>query len=223
VVASSATPRPLSEVHSRFASLVRAASPGSVSSCGPIYQSASCEVRRAIISPLTAFEVYILSRHLQASRGRRGRGMRGRNSLPLSLSLFLSLRALLFFPLLGCSARRERIRQKREGSACWIAEPRGVGARIKGAVRLEGAPNYDVTDRTRRDQVSRIQNGLLITEPPRSHSSDRLGGRHLPRPVSAIPYASYVKCPVFYSGTLRVTNADVYIDRMMIGGAINRR
>jgi len=169
VVASSATPQPLSEVHSRFASLVRAASPGSVSSCGPIYQSASCEVRRAIISPLTAFEVYILSRHLQASRGRRGRGMRGRNSLPPSLSLSLSLSLSSrspFLPRCGCSARRERIRQKREGSACWIAEPRGVGARIKGAVRLEGAPNYDVTDRTRRDQVSRIQNGLLITEPP---------------------------------------------------------
>lgn len=118
---------------------------------------------RAIISPLTAFEVYILSRYLQASRERRERG---RSSCFLShsplLSPFISRGSSSFTRT--CSYRQKRIRQKREGSACWIAEPRGVGARIKGAVRLEGAPNYDVTDRTRRDQVSRIQNGLLITE-----------------------------------------------------------
>ncbi|KYN01507.1 hypothetical protein ALC62_07689 [Cyphomyrmex costatus] len=119
---------------------------------------------RAIISPLTAFEVYILSRHLQASRERRG---------------------------------QKRIRQKREGSACWIAEPRGVGARIKGAVRLEGAPNYDVTDRTRRDQVSRIQNGLLITESS-SHPSDRHGGRHLLQPISASLYTLNLKSNICF-------------------------
>lgn len=43
---------------------------------------------RAIISPLTAFEVYILSRHLQASRERREQG---RSSFSLSLSLSSSL------------------------------------------------------------------------------------------------------------------------------------
>ena len=63
----------------------------------------------------------------------------------------------------GRERERERKREKtrREsgwrGSACWIADSRGVGTRIKGAERLEGAPNYDVTDRTRRDQVNRIQ------------------------------------------------------------------
>lgn len=138
---------------------------------------------RAIISPLTAFEVYILSRHLQASRERRGWG---RSTFFLSpsplLSPFISRGSSSFTRT--CSYRQKRIRQKREGSACWIAEPRGVGARIKGAVRLEGAPNYDVTDRTRRDQVSRIQNGLLITESS-SHPSDRHGGRYLLQPISA--------------------------------------
>ena len=151
---------------------------------------------RAIISPLTAFEVYILSRHLQASRERRGWG---RSTFFLSPSLLLS-------PFISwgsssftrtCSYRQKRIRQKREGSACWIAEPRGVGARIKGAVHLEGAPNYDVTDRTRRDQVSRIQNGLLITESS-SHPSDRHGGRHLFQPISASLYIRLKVMSVFY-------------------------
>ncbi|EGI60551.1 hypothetical protein G5I_11262 [Acromyrmex echinatior] len=160
VVASSATSEPLSEVHSRSISLYPSRD---FTGLCIILRAGTSRHRvksgRAIISPLTAFEVYILSRHLQASRERRG---------------------------------QKRIRQKREGSACWIAEPRGVGARIKGAVRLEGAPNYDVTDRTRRDQVSRIQNGLLITESS-SHPSDRHGGRHLLQPISASLYTLSLK------------------------------
>lgn len=99
-------------------------------------------------------------------------------SLSLSFSLSLSLRSLLFSRLyLFVEAKENKTeeRRKRVRAGSW----RGVGARIKGAVRLEGAPNYDVTDRTRRDQVSRIQNGLLITGP--FSPSNCHGGRHLPQ------------------------------------------
>lgn len=189
MVALSATSEPLSEVHSLVSSLSipHATSPDSVSSSGPVYQSASCEVRPSHYIPLDRLRsVYTI----QASPG-IARTKRTREKLFLTLS-----RSPLLLPFISrgsssftrtCSYRQKRIRQKREGSACWIAEPRGVGARIKGAVHLEGAPNYDVTDRTRRDQVSRIQNGLLITES--SSPSDHHGDRHLLQSISASLYA----------------------------------
>lgn len=160
MVASSATPQSLSEVHSRFVSLVRAALYHPAGRCTSRHRVKSGEPLYPPWPPSRC--IYYPSIFRRTSRRRRGRGWR-RSPFFLSRPCISSHSPLL--PL-GCSSRRGRIRQKREGSACWIAEPRGVGARIKGAVRLEGAPNYDVTDRTRRDQVSRIQNGLLITELP---------------------------------------------------------
>lgn len=160
-----------------------------------MYQSASCEVRPSHYIPLRPPSRYIyypgIFRHREDEEN-EGCEVDGLSlslflfSFATFLSLFLALTFLLplslshssiyiFTPSFSfsctCWRRQERIRQRREGSACWIAEPRGVGARIKGAVRLEGAPNYDVTDRTRRDQVSRIQNGLLITESPLTRRS----------------------------------------------------
>lgn len=198
VVASSATSEPLSEVHSRFISVPHAASPGSVSSSRPVYQSASCEVRPSYYIPLDRLRgVYTI----QASSGihiyiaRRRRDAKEEFSLYLSRShspflspVNLSLRSLLFSRLYLFVEVKENKTEERRKSACCIVEPRGVGARIKGAVRLGGAPNYDVMDRTRRDQVSRIQNGLLITG--LSYSSNRHGGHHLPQPISARLYAS---------------------------------
>jgi len=162
MVASSATSEPLSEVHSRFISLYP--SRNFTGLCIILRAGVPVGIVWSPVEPL--YPPWPPSRciyYIQASRERRGWG---RNSFFLShsrlFSSFISRSSSSFTRIY--SYRQKRIRQKREGSACWIAEPRGVGAHIKGAVRLEGAPNYDVTDRTRRDQVSRIQNGLLITE-----------------------------------------------------------
>lgn len=170
MVALSATSEPFSEVHSRFISfypsrdftglciILRAGVPVGIvwSPAEPLYPP---------WPPSKCIYYPGISRHIARTKGRE-REREALFSLSLSrsplLSSFISRGSSSFTRT--CSYRQKRIRQKREGSACWIAEPRGVGARIKGAVRLEGAPNYDVTDRTRRDQVSRIQNGLLITE-----------------------------------------------------------
>lgn len=190
VVASSATSEPLSEVHSRFVSLypscdftglciiLRAGVPVGIvwSPAEPLYPP--WPPSRCIYYPG-------ISRHRENEES-KGEVLSFSLSRSPLLSPFISRGSSSFTRT--CSYRQKRIRQKREGSACWIAEPRGVGARIKGAVRLEGAPNYDVTDRTRRDQVSRIQNGLLITESS-SPFSDRYGGRHLLQPISASFYA----------------------------------
>lgn len=60
---------------------------------------------RAIISPLTAFEVYILSRHLQASRERREQGRSF--SLALLFSRRSSLEALLLSHVPARTGKRE--------------------------------------------------------------------------------------------------------------------
>lgn len=192
MVAPSATSEPLSEVHSRLISLSipHATSPDSVSSSGPVYQSASCEVRPSHYIPLDRLRsVYTIQASPGIARTKRARERSSFLSRSPPLSPFISRGSSSFTRT--CSYGQKRIRQKREGSACWIAEPRGVGARIKGAVRLEGAPNYDVTDRTRRDQVSRIQNGLLITESssPPLPSFDRHGDHHLLQSISTSLYA----------------------------------
>lgn len=157
-----------------------------------MYQSASCEVRPSHYIPLRPPSRCIyypgIFRHREDEEG-EGCEV---DVLSSPLSLFLSA-IYIFTPSSSfsctCSRRQGRIRQRREGSACWIAEPRGVGARIKGAVRLEGAPNYDVTDRTRRDQVSRIQNGLLITESP-------LARRSAVATVAVTYYSPVLRSPV---------------------------
>lgn len=92
-----------------------------------------------------------------------------------------------------------------EASACWNIA-RGVGARIKGAATLllEGAPNYDVTrDRTRRarDQVSRIQNGLLITKLGLSLSPHR-GGQLFPLHLSHPHHSALAAHPLSHSTIL---------------------
>lgn len=136
---------------------------------------------RAIISPLAAFQVYIPSSYprslREGKRGTRGCGAtEGREreegcNAPRGSSLLhprSSFRVFLPFPLdaVETATAEGNKKKNREGRGwrrrrgkCVLARgvERGVGARIKGAERLEGAPNYDVTDRTRCDQVRRIQ------------------------------------------------------------------
>lgn len=100
VVASSATSEPLSEVHSRFISLPHAASPDSVSSSRPVYQSASCEVRPSYYIPLDRLRgVYTIQAssgiHIYMARG--DEEMRERSSL----YIFLALALLFSHPLIS--------------------------------------------------------------------------------------------------------------------------
>lgn len=94
MVAPSATSESLSEVHSRFISLARVASPDSVSSSRPVYQSASCEVRPSYYIPLDRLRgVYTIQAssgtHTHCARTRRCE--RGVLFISFSLSLSPSL------------------------------------------------------------------------------------------------------------------------------------
>lgn len=137
---------------------------------------------RAIISPLAAFEVYIpIEASSVTARRKEGKGGTGhwrnsrrggaRREVPLPFHPRPSRSSLFPSTLLqrekkqrwakkeGKGSRGENRgegRSARKQSACRIAGPRGVGGRIKGAERLEGVPNYDVTDRTRREQLSEM-------------------------------------------------------------------